>query len=184
VVIGDKGMKILVASKNQGKIEGAKRAFLKYYDDIDIMGISVPSDVSEQPVNKDTYLGAKNRVRNLKKYANENNIDADMFVAVETGIHDCLGRWMITSIAVIEDKGNFESYGTSASFPVPDRFVDEIINSDLSQVVNKIFTEDDERRNGGGASQMLTHNVITRIDLTESAFIMALTKYINKNVWN
>lgn len=177
-------MKVLVASKNKGKIEGVTRAFSKYFDDVDVEGFSVSSDVSEQPVNLDIYLGAKNRVKNLKSYAGDNCIASDLFVAVETGIHNSLGRWMITSIAVIEDSGDFESYGTSASFPVPDKYVDEIINTDLSQVINKIFTEDHERHNGGGASQVLTHNVISRIDLTESAFIMALTKYINKDTWN
>ena len=90
---------------------------------------------------------------------------------------------MITNVAIIEDNNNFESYGTSPSFPVPDRLVDDIIKTDLSQIMNKIFVKDDERRNRGGGIQLLTHDKITRIDLTESAFIMALTKYINKDKW-
>ncbi len=32
-----------------------------------------------------------------------------------------------------------------------------------------------------GGIQLLTHNEISRIDLTEMAFIMALTKFINEN---
>ena len=51
---------------------------------------------------------------------------------------------MITNIAVIEDNIDFESYGTSPSFPVPDRFVKKIIETDLSQVMNEVFTKDDE----------------------------------------
>ena len=83
----------------------------------------------------------------------------------------------------IEDSKDFESYGTSPSFPVPDKLVEDIIDTDLSQVMNKIFTKDDERHNKGGGIQLLTHGKISRIDLTQMAFIMALTKYINKN-WN
>ena len=49
--------------------------------------------------------------------------------------------------------------------------------------MNKIFTKDDERHNKGGGIQLLTHNKISRIDLTEMAFIMALTKYINEDDW-
>lgn len=30
---------------------------------------------------------------------------------------------------------------------------------------------------------ILTHNAMSRIDLTEYAFIMALTKYINEEKW-
>ena len=173
-------MKILIATKNQGKIEGAKKALLNYFEDIEIEGIPVESNVSEQPVNDEIYIGAKNRVKNLKIYAKENNIKADLFLSIESGINNCLGRWMITNIAVIEDNDNFESYGASPSFPVPDILVEDIINTDLSQVMNLIFEKDDERHNRGGGIQLLTHNKISRIDLTESAFIMALTKYINK----
>lgn len=176
-------MKVLIATKNQGKIEGAKKALLNYFDNVEIVGIPVESNVSEQPVNDDIYIGAKNRVKNLKEYAQVNNIDADLFLSIESGINNVLGRWMITNIAVIEDNNNFESYGTSPSFPVPDRLVKDIINTDLSQVMNKVFTKDDERHNRGGGIQLLTHDKFSRIDLTEMAFIMALTKYINDNKW-
>ena len=176
-------MKVLVATKNQGKIEGAKRALLKYFDDVEISGIPVDSNVGEQPVNDEIYIGAKNRVKNLKTYAKKNNIEADLFLAVESGINNSLGRWMITNIAVIEDNYEFESYGTSPSFPVPDNLVQNIIETDLSQVMNTIFEKDNERHNKGGGIQLLTHDKISRIDLTEAAFIMALTKYINSNNW-
>lgn len=52
-------MKVLIATKNQGKIEGAKRALLNYFDDIEIQGIPVKSNVREQPVNDEIYNGAK-----------------------------------------------------------------------------------------------------------------------------
>lgn len=176
-------MKVLIATKNQGKIEGAKRALEKYFNEIEIQGIPAESNVSEQPVNSEIYNGAKNRVKNLKKYAQENNIKADLYLSIESGISNLLERWMITNIAVIEDNDDFESYGTSPSFPVPERLVDEIINTDLSQVMNKIFVKDDDRHNKGGGIQLLTHNKVSRIDLTEMAFIMTLTKYINEDKW-
>lgn len=176
-------MKVLIATKNQGKIEGAKNALEHYFTDIEIKGIPIESNVSKQPVNDEIYNGAKNRVKNLKEYAKENNINADLYLSIESGINNSLGRWMITNIAVIEDSKDFESYGTSPSFPVPENLVKDIIDTDLSQVMNKLFTEDDERHNRGGGVQLLTHDKISRIDLTEYAFIMALTKYINGEKW-
>ena len=62
-------MKILIGTKNPGKIEGTKRAFEKYFKDIEIEGILVHSNVPDQPVNEEIFQGAKNRVKNLKKYA-------------------------------------------------------------------------------------------------------------------
>lgn len=176
-------MKVLIATKNQGKIEGAKRALQNYFEEVEIQGIPVESNVGEQPVNDEIYIGAKNRVKNLKVYAKENGIEADLYLSIESGINNSLGRWMITNIAVIEDNADFESYGSSPSFPVPDRFVQEIINTDLSQVMNKLFEEDHERHNRGGGIQLLTHNKVSRIDLTQMAFMMALTKYINEEIW-
>lgn len=60
---------LLVANptKNQGKIEGAKRTLLNYFDNIEIEGIPVAFDVSEQTVNDEIYTGAKNRLNNELK---------------------------------------------------------------------------------------------------------------------
>ena len=85
-------MKILMGTKNPGKIEGARQAFEKYFNNVEIEGIPVNSDVGDQPVNEEILKGAKNRVRNLKKYAKENNIEADLFLGIESGINDLLGR--------------------------------------------------------------------------------------------
>ena len=176
-------MKLVIATKNNGKIEGAKRAFEKYFDNVEILGIPTSSDVSEQPVNDEILLGAKNRVKNLKVYCKENGIQADLYLAIESGINNVLGKWIITNIAVIEDDFGFESCGTSPSFPVPEHLVNQIIETDLAQVMNTLFEKDDERHNHGGGIQLLTKNVVSRIDLTEVAFIMALTRYLNKE-WN
>lgn len=175
-------MKVLIGTKNPGKIEGARKAFSHYFKDVEIVGISSPSNVSEQPVNIDIYKGAHNRAVNLKNYAKENQIDADFFIAVESGITNQLGSWLITNIAVIQDKYGYESVGTSASFPVPTKYVDRIINETLGTVMDNLFNENDLRSSTGGVG-LLTKEVITRIDLNTSAFIMALTQYINKDVW-
>lgn len=176
-------MRAVIATKNLGKIEGAKKALLKYFNDVQVDGISVPSDVSEQPVNDEIALGAKNRVKNLKEYCKKVGIKADLYLAIESGIHNFFGSWMITNVAVIENNDSLQSCSTSPSFPVPDRLVKDIIKTDLSKVMDTIFMKDDKRHNYGGGIQLLTKNKISRIDLTEYAFIMALIKFLNK-AWN
>ncbi len=69
------------------------------------------------------------------------------------------------------------------SFPIPDKFVQDIREKEFSQVMNDIFGKDDDRHNQGGGIQLLTHNKITRIDTTQIAFTMALIKYINGDIW-
>lgn len=175
-------MKVLIGTKNPGKIEGAKRAFANYFSDVEVIGIKAESNVSEQPVGKETFLGAKNRVNNLIKYAKENNICADYFVAVESGINDDLGFWAITNIAVVKNNLGEIGVGSSESFPVPEKYVKTIIEETLAPVMDKIFEESDLRSSTGGIG-LLTHDVLSRIDLNTHAFVMALTPFINKNLW-
>lgn len=176
-------MKIIIATKNKGKIEGSRLAFSEFFNDIEIEGVAVESNVPDQPVNLQIYEGAKNRVNNLKDYCVTNGISADFYISIESGITNLLGEWMITNIAVIEDCNGVSSFGTSPSFPVPTQIVNDIIETDLSKVMDKIFGEDEQRSTSYGGIQLLTHGVISRIDLTKSAFVMALTKFINGSKW-
>lgn len=175
-------MKVLVATKNPGKIEGAKQAFEKYFNDIKIEGISVSSDVGNQPINEEIFQGAKNRVKNLKEYAINNNIEADFYVSSEAGITDLLGEWIDINAVVIEDSKGFQSVGTSQGFPIPDKYIDEIKETELGKVMDKIFSEKELGKGKGGIS-FLTKDEVSRIDLTRNAFIMALTKHINGEIW-
>lgn len=175
-------MRVLIGTNNKGKVEGAKQAFEKFYEDVEIIGISVSSGVGDEPVNDEIYEGARNRVNNLIKYAEENNINSDFYIGVESGITNKLGKWCIIQIAVIKDKDGYESLGTGPAFPVPNKYVDEIINTDLGIVMDKIFKGNGLKNEKGGIAH-LTRDVITRYDLTKEAFIMALTEFINGDIW-
>lgn len=175
-------MKILMGTKNPGKIEGAKKAFEEYFENIDIEGVSVSSDVSDQPINEEIFAGAKNRIKNLKKYAKENNIEADFYIASEAGITNLLGDWIDINAAVIESKDGFMSVGTSQGFPIPEKYVDEIKETELGKVMDKIFNGQ-KLGNGKGGISYLTKDVINRINLTKDAFIMALISHINGEIW-
>lgn len=175
-------MKILMGTKNPGKIEGARQAFEKYFDNIEIEGISVESNVGAQPVNEEILQGAKNRIKNLKKYANNNNIKADFYIASEAGITNLLGEWIDINAVVIEDSKGFQSIGTSQGFPIPDKYIEEIKQTELGKVMDRLFRGKELGKGKGGIS-FLTKDEITRIDLTRNAFIMALTRFINEDIW-
>lgn len=175
-------MRILIGTKNPGKIQGAKLAFEKYFDDIEIEGIPVESEVGAQPVNQEILEGARNRVRNLKAYAKRNNIYADFYVSSEAGITDLLGEWIDINCVVIEDKEGFQSVGTSQGFPIPEKYIKEIKETELGKVMDKIFEGTDLGKEKGGINY-LTKGEVSRIELTQNAFVMALTKHINGEIW-
>lgn len=175
-------MKILMGTKNPGKIEGAKKAFLKYFDNVEIEGVKTDSEVGDQPFDKEILQGAKNRVKNLKIYAQENNIKADFYIASEAGITNLLGDWIDINAAVIESSDGLQSIGISQGFEIPEKYIEEIRESELGKVMDKIFSGVDLGKSKGGISY-LTKDEVSRIDLTESAFIMALIKHINGELW-
>jgi len=72
--------------------------------------------------------------------------------------------------------------GTSASFPVPKKHVENVIKNTLATVMDELFNETDLRSSTGGVG-ILTKDVISRIDLNTQAFIMALTPFINRETW-
>ena len=175
-------MKILMGTKNPGKVQGAKEAFEKYFDNIEIEGIKVSSEVGDQPINEEILQGAQNRVKNLKAYAEKNNLEADFFIASEAGITDLLGDWIDINAVVIEDSKGFQSVGVSQGFPIPNKYIDEIKSTELGKVMDKIFSGKELGKGKGGIS-FLTRDVVTRIELTKNAFVMALTSHINGDMW-
>lgn len=175
-------MKILMGTKNPGKIQGAKEAFEKYFENIEIEGIPVKSEVGDQPINEEILQGAKNRVKNLKEYAKINKIEADFYISSEAGITNLLGEWIDINAVVVEDKNGLQSVGISQGFPIPDKYIEEIKETELGKVMDKIFSGTELAKGKGGIS-FLTKDEISRIDLTRNAFIMALTKHINGEIW-
>ena len=175
-------MKVLIGTKNPGKIEGATKAFERYFKDVEVIGIPVSSDVNDQPFDNEVLTGARNRVKNVRKYAKDNNIEADFYIAVEGGITTSLGTIIELNIAVVEDKEGFQSVGTSQGFPIPEKYMDDIKATDFGTVMDKILNGNGKKKRKGGIG-ILTHDQVSRIDITENAFIMALTSHINGNIW-
>ena len=175
-------MKILIGTKNPGKIEGARQAFEKYFANIEIEGIPVESEVSAQPVNEEIFQGAKNRVKNLKKYAKENNVKAEFYIASEAGITNLLGEWIDINAVVVENAEGFQTAGISQGFQIPEKYVEEIKQTELGKVMDKIF-EKQQLGQGKGGINLLTKGEVSRIELTKNAFIMALIGHINGEVW-
>lgn len=175
-------MKILIGTKNPGKIEGCKKAFERYFENVEVEGIPVSSDVPDQPFDSEVLEGSRNRVKNVKKYAKENNMEADYYVAIEGGITTSLGTIIEMNIAVVEDNNGYQSVGTSQGFPIPERYMDDIKKTDFGTVMDKILNGNGLSKGKGGIG-VLTKDQVSRIDITENAFIMALTSHINKDIW-
>lgn len=171
-------MKAVIATKNDMKVLSAKRALEYYYKDIEVIKINVKSDVSNQPINEEIYTGVKNRIFYLRRYCKENSIEADLFLAIESGISNQLGEWEIISIAKIEDNNGNSSFANTTGFSISEENIDNIIKYGVEYVMKDIFNNN----NKNGGIELLTDGVFNRIDWMEQAFIMALIKIIHKEI--
>ena len=109
-------------------------------------------------------------------------VEADFYIASEAGIMNTMGNWIDINGAVIEDNTGYQSIGISQGFPIPKKYVDEIIETELGKVMDKIFNGK-KLSNGKGGISYLTKDEVSRIDLTMNAFVMAIIPFINEEIW-
>lgn len=173
-------MKILVGSKNPVKIEAVKEAFKKYYDEVEVTEFSVESNVPAQPYNDETFFGAENRVFELKKINEQQNLNADYFTGIEGGISKVFNRWFAYGVVCIMDIDGRKGFGTSAHFELPEKVIKEIKNGrELGDVMNDIQNEQNTKQKKG-AIGYFTNGIISRKDLYVPGIITALIPFLHK----
>ena len=172
-------LKILVGSKNPVKIESVREAFAYYFDSLEVSGREVDSKVSAQPIDDETFKGAKNRAKALVKLAKEENLSADYFVGIEGGIIEEHDQWFaLGCICIMNSKGE-TSIGTSALFPLPSIIVTELLNGkELGEVIDAIANDENSKQKGG-AIGYLTNGIITRKELYKQGIISALVPFLH-----
>ena len=172
-----KHIKILIGSKNKGKIEGAKLAFEKYFSDFEIISENMPSNVSDQPLNEEILLGARNRIKGLKDLKIK---DIDYYISSEAGLINIGKTWININMGVIEDSNGYESVGTSQGFMIPDNKVEKVKQKTLGVVMDEIFNADGLSKLKGGIN-LLTMGEVSRIQLVRDSFVLALVPFLEQN---
>ncbi|HJH27188.1 MAG TPA: hypothetical protein C5S37_10605, partial [Methanophagales archaeon] len=138
-------MRILVGSQNPVKLEATKEAFSAYFDTVEVTGISVSSNVSNQPVDDETFAGARNRAFELKRIDEAGNFNAEFFVGIEGGIKKLFYRWFTFGVmCIMDDKGRI-GYGTSPFFELPSHISEELLKgkgvTELGDVMDNLIGE-------------------------------------------
>ena len=172
-----KHIKILIGSKNKGKIEGAKLAFQKYFSDFEIINENMPSNVGDQPLNEEILLGARNRIKGLKDLKIK---DIDFYISSEAGLINIGKTWININMGVIEDSNGYESVGTSQGFMIPDNKVEKVKQKTLGVVMDEIFNADGLSKLKGGIN-LLTMGEVSRIQLVRDSFVLALVPFLEQN---
>ena len=173
--------KVIVASKNPVKINCTKEGFEKIFTDSTFVfeGVSVPSDVSDQPMtDKETLQGAINRAKN----AQQRSPDADFWVGIEGGI-DEVEDGMIAFAWVAVLSNNQIGKSRTSTFYLPPKVVQLIHEGiELGYANDQVFGEKNSKHKGGAVGS-LTGGVLGRTEYYIQAVMLALVPFRNPELY-
>lgn len=174
--------KVIVASKNPVKIEAAKLGFQDVFanETFEVMGISVPSEVADQPIsNQETLDGAYNRAKNARKAMP----DADFWIGLEGGVERVGEEMEVFAWMYVIDAEGRVGKAKTAVFYLPPPVV-QLVNQgmELGDADDKIFNHQNSKQQGG-AIGILTDGQISRMAYYRPAVILALIPIVKKELY-
>ncbi len=176
-------MKILVGSKNPVKISAVKEAFSLYFENIEVIGISVPSSVPDQPINDETFFGAENRAKELHKINLSENLNAEFSVGIEGGIKQTFNKWFAFGCMCLIHKNGNTSFGTSAHFELPDIVTNQLLQrKELGFVMDEIMKQENTKQKGGAISYF-TNGIMDRKELYVPGLISSLVPLQHEHIY-
>lgn len=164
------------------KINAVRSVFEKVFGTkAEVLGFSVQSNVPSQPINNQTYIGAKNRVLELQKIDAEKKLRADYYVGIESGLVKLFDKWLLTACTCIMNSEGKEGIGTSPGFELPTKVVDQLLKGEeLGNVMDKIM-KDNNTKQKGGAIAYFSEGRMSRKMLCEQGLFVALIPFLKKN---
>ncbi|WP_339606163.1 inosine/xanthosine triphosphatase [uncultured Roseivirga sp.] len=173
---------VVIASQNPVKIKCTELAFTEVFknESIAFTGISVPSNVSDQPMtDSETLEGARNRAKNAKLA----NSKADYWVGIEGGIAETEEGEMLAFAWISIISKHRKGEARTATFTLPPK-ISELIHQgiELGVADDMVFKRSNSKQ-CNGAVGILTHGLIDRAEYYRPAIILALIPFINPQLY-
>jgi len=173
-------MRIVVASKNPVKIDAVKEGLSKIIaDEIELIGVSVDSGVSDQPMSDaETLRGAMNRINNaIGRYPSY-----DFYVGLEGGVEQTSNGLMAFAWIVISNCLEVGKARTASFFLPPE--VAKLVHDgmELGDADDIVFRKSNSKQQNGAVG-LLTNDAITRKSLYIPAVQMAFIPFLNPELY-
>jgi len=170
-------IKVVVGSKNPVKIGAVESAFAKMMGECEIIGISVPSGISDMPMSFDEIVrGAKNRAQAALEL-----VEADYGVGLEGGMDDTdLGTFLMGFVAIVDKQGTW-GYSMGGGLYMPEKIVKIVKDSgrELGDVMDELRGLQNTKQHEGCVGYF-TDNLVDRQESFEKPTISALSRFKKK----
>ncbi|PIS08875.1 inosine/xanthosine triphosphatase [Candidatus Beckwithbacteria bacterium CG10_big_fil_rev_8_21_14_0_10_34_10] len=171
---------VIVGSKNPVKIKAGKIGFAKYFNNLEVKGLKLESEVSAQPLTlKETFKGALNRAKNGLKIKPQ----ADFSLGLEGGMQKHSFGWTTFGVVVILSKNNKKGVSISSQLVLPEKMVEKVLKGKELGVVLSQKTGIKNINQKQGAFGFFTSNRVTRETSYINAIILALAPLIKKELY-
>ncbi len=172
--------KVIIASKNPVKIDCVKETMDVVFDKekLEYKGISVPSDVADQPISEEeTLAGALNRASNAKEVH-----QGDYYVGIEGGISDD-GNVMTAFAWVVVISGAKTGKARTSTFELPQKIA-ELVRAgvELGHADDQVFERQNSKQKDGAVG-ILTKGLLDRKEYYKQAVLLALVPFINSELY-
>lgn len=173
---------IVTASKNPVKVAAALAGFQAMFPSTTytVRGVSVPSDVSDQPfTDAETLLGAQNRA----SAARLQDPDADYWVGIEGGVEDTPeGPLQSFAWVVVISRAGKQGKARTAAFYQPEEVAKLVRGGmELGKADDVVFGRVNSKHASGSVG-LLTGDVVTRETYYVPAVVLALIPFRNEDL--
>lgn len=171
---------VAVGTNNPAKLEGVRRAFAKYYPDVELRPIDASSVAKAQPRGlEEMTAGAIARAKFALSKAG-----GDFGVGVEAGVFTIGNVYFDNQIAAIVDASGRVSLGHSAGYSLPRDAIEKLFKEgrELERWAEEV-SGISEVGDKGGLINHLTKGRMSRTDLTEQCVITALIPWLHRDTY-
>lgn len=177
---------IAVGSTNPVKIAAARTVLVRVAPAAEVVGVSVPSGVPDQPWgDAQTIEGAVARARLALGQALASGVPADaaLGVGIEGGVVEEAGDVRTCAWAAVVDVEGRTGIGGSLAMPLPPRVADLLRRGmELGHAMDEVAMGRDTKR-GPGAVGILTAGLMDRQQAYEPLVVYALARFVRDDLW-
>lgn len=174
-------MKVMVGSTNPVKVKAAENVFRQWRLHAEIVGIDVPSGVSEQPMSDDeTIRGAVNRAKEVLA----SNPEAEYGVGIEGGVTETPYGLYLCNWGAVAQRDGLIGVGGGARFLLPDSVKERIYRGEeLGLVIDDLMKKQGTSRKEGAVG-FFSRGILNRREMLEQVVITSLMRFIQSDIYD